>query len=92
MKNSFVVLQYPGRICAMFVEWISHPKYLAMRDTFQFHPYLSVINNEMMSVERDEAEGEGGGEGEDEGAGQGEVAEQGEGRKGPVGHRVELQG
>ena len=60
--------------------------------TLEFHLYLAVINNEMMSVKRNEAEGEGGGEGEDEGAGQGEGAEQGEGRKGPVGHRVELQG
>ena len=59
--------------------------------TLEFYLYLAVVHNEMMSVERDEAEGEGGGEGEDEGAGQGEVAEQGEGGKGPVGHRVELQ-
>ena len=51
-----------------------------------FNPYLAVVHNEMMSVECDEAEGEGGGEGEEEGEGAGEVAEKGERGPGPEGH------
>ena len=49
-------------------------------------PYLSVVHNEMMSVECDETEGEGGGEGEDEGVGLAEVAEEGERGPGPDRH------
>ena len=46
-------------------------------------PYLAVVNNKMMSVKCNEAEGEGGGEGEDEGKGYGEMAEEWKRRQGP---------
>ena len=51
--------------------------------TLEFYLYLAVVHNEMMSVERDEAEGEGRGEGEDEREGPDEVAEKGERGPGP---------
>ena len=55
------------------------------------NPYLAVVHKKMMSVECDEAEGEGGGEGEDEWEGGGDAAEKWERWPGPGGHWVELE-
>ena len=77
-----------SHIFAMFVAKIPKPKkHLSISDKIHgFNPHLAVAHNEMMSVECDEAEGEGGGEGEEEGEGAGEVAEKGERGPGPEGH------
>ena len=51
-----------SHIFAMFVAKIPKPKkHLSISDKIHgFNPHLAVVNNEMMSVECDEAEGEGG--------------------------------
>ena len=52
----------------------------------QLNFYLSIVDNEMMSVECNETEGEGGREGEDERECVGERAEEWERRPRPDGH------